>query len=378
MYLHLIHPDPKFVLPIRNLFEAAASGRHRYFMYARSRRELPVVEDIDVVRSQKELRLLLESRGDWEGIIVNGISEALAPCVEAIPRILKVAWVAWGHELYCLWPSYYRGLYGPLTRQWVAPAWKHSLRPWVWRAQGRMGDFKYVLQRFDIFASQFPQEYDMLQKAGLSYRMQFVDCPVIALENLVDISAPMQQLGPDILVGNSASYSNNYPEIFERLASMGLQGRKVIVPLSYGDSQCRERVLECGQRLLGTNFEPVLEFMPLRQYSRMLKRCGVVIMNHYRQQAVGNIASALWLGAKVYLNDTPIYHRLDSEGLELRLISSQLTPSNPQVFEPLDEEARRSNRERIVRHLSEANVVRKVRGLLGALSTKPQGCQPHV
>jgi hypothetical protein len=110
------------------------------------------------------------------------------------------------------------------------------------------------------------------------------------------------KLGNNILIGNSSSYSNNHLEVFEHLKTFDLEDKKLIVPLSYGDPILSKQLVSKGQNLLKDNFYPILDFMPLSDYTKLMQTCNVVIMNHYRQQAVGNIISAVYLGTKVFLN----------------------------------------------------------------------------
>lgn len=49
--------------------------------------------------------------------------------------------------------------------------------------------------------------------------------------------------GDNILIGNSASYTNNHIEIFKTQAECDLADRKVICPLNYGDMQYAEPLL---------------------------------------------------------------------------------------------------------------------------------------
>ena len=94
---------------------------------------------------------------------------------------------------------------------------------------------------------------------------------------------------------------------------MDLTGRKVIVPLSYGDVP--GYILQEGKKLLGDYFMPVVDFMPLDDYNRLLMSSDVFIYGNYRQAAVGNIVVALYIGAKVFLNKkNPLYSMYKERG----------------------------------------------------------------
>ena len=66
-------------------------------------------------------------------------------------------------------------------------------------------------------------------------------------------------------------------------------------------------------------------------------------MNHYRPQAVGNVIAALYMGCKVFLNDTNAYHYFNDLGCYIYSIESDLrTTKNP--FQLLSDEEVAHNR----------------------------------
>lgn len=109
--------------------------------------------------------------------------------------------------------------------------------------------------------------------------------------------------GNRIIVGNSATASNRHEDVFKLLKPLKDSRYEVFVPLSYGDSEYRDRVLSLGNQYLGHSFHPLLEFMPLEDYEIFLSTCSVGIFNQPRQQGFGNIERLLASGSKVYLAD---------------------------------------------------------------------------
>src|SRR5690606_25000226 len=92
----------------------------------------------------------------------------------------------------------------------------------------------------------------------------------------------------------------------------------IIVPLSYGNSHYREKIIEEGRRIFGDRFIPVIDFLSLEEYIDLLRSCSTVIMNHLRQQAAGNLYISLYLGARVYLDPAnPLYDEFRSNGLSV-------------------------------------------------------------
>ena len=57
-----------------------------------------------------------------------------------------------------------------------------------------------------------------------------------------------------------------------------------------------------AKNIFKNNFYPLVDFMPLEEYNEILSTCSIVVMNHLRQQAGGNIIVMLYLGANIFLN----------------------------------------------------------------------------
>ena len=104
--------------------------------------------------------------------------------------------------------------------------------------------------------------------------------------------------------------TNNHVEVFDFLeGSLSLiESRKIIVPLSYGDKGYANKMVDIGVKKIGNNFHPLIEFMPMSSYVELVSSCSHVIMNHIRQQSVGNIIIMMYLGAVVFIRkESPVY-----------------------------------------------------------------------
>ena len=324
MILVLIHYDPKFVDPACNLFRQAADDV-LFVIEALSQKEVTSIPpDVHaVVRTPEEFRQVLRSQSDWEGVIVQCMSPGMMRLLRELPSSIPVAWKIWGFEAYNYWPALAGNLYQPLTKGFlcghIERSWKRRLRPWFYRLSGRLDGFS----RVRLFLSLFQEEYDLFRNVGLlSGNAEFCWCTV-GLSDPAKI--PVAPLGDDILLGNSATPENNHVDAFSQMARMDLQGRSVIVPLSYGNMHYREWVLREGKRMLGQAFEPLVEFMPRPEYFKILRRCGISLMNHLRQQALGNIFMQLRMGSNVYLNDTFVYRGLVRQGFSVARLDQALT-----------------------------------------------------
>jgi hypothetical protein len=109
--------------------------------------------------------------------------------------------------------------------------------------------------------------------------------------------------GKSILVGNSATPSNNHLDILIFLKKAAGQLDRIVLPLSYGDASYGEIVGAEYQHTFGERVILLTEYVGIEQYTRLVEQCGFVLMGHIRQQAMGNIYLALYQGAKVFLHE---------------------------------------------------------------------------
>jgi len=127
-----------------------------------------------------------------------------------------------------------------------------------------------------------------------------------------------------ILAGNSGNKSNNHPDIFKKLAPLKESNIRIICPLSYsGNEGYINEVVSMGREMFGDKLVTMHEIIEPGRYLELLFSCDAAIMNHDRQQGLGNILPLLYFGKKVYLRQgTSSYNYLESLGCTLYDISS--------------------------------------------------------
>ncbi|WP_213519760.1 TDP-N-acetylfucosamine:lipid II N-acetylfucosaminyltransferase [Paenibacillus montaniterrae] len=118
-----------------------------------------------------------------------------------------------------------------------------------------------------------------------------------------------------VLVGNSGDISNNHQTIFEYLDKLLPSDSEVIVPLSYGNREHIEEIKRIGKMILKNRMIPLEQFMIFEEYVQLISKVNCIVMNHRRQQAVGNVLIGLYLGKAVFLSETsPVYYDLIDKG----------------------------------------------------------------
>lgn len=104
-----------------------------------------------------------------------------------------------------------------------------------------------------------------------------------------------------ILLGNSATPTNQHIQALDSMAQYSNENIEIICPLSYGDEEYRSKVITYGQNIFGEKFKPVVDYMSPENYSRLLDSVQVAVFNHNRQQGTGNIEILSYLGKKLYI-----------------------------------------------------------------------------
>ena len=117
-----------------------------------------------------------------------------------------------------------------------------------------------------------------------------------------------------IWVGNSATFTNNYFDVFPILKRY--HDYHIYAPLSYGPDGAI--VDEEGRRCFGEHWHPYFDFVPVDEYRRRMTKCSIFVFGHYRQGGLGNILIALKVGGCVFLSPrNPVYQFLLDNGITI-------------------------------------------------------------
>lgn len=124
----------------------------------------------------------------------------------------------------------------------------------------------------------------------------------VNLESLNGLRKKEPETTKKILIGNSADPSNNHFEMLEMLSDFKDQSINIYCPLSYGaDHDYVDSVVKKGFEIFNSKFIPLLTMIKAPEYAELMNNIDIAIMNHQRQQGLGNIMPLLYLGKKVFL-----------------------------------------------------------------------------
>lgn len=372
-----IASDEKFIDAAIFIFDKAFPGSNHFIIpKSRFNRKLIYVKEHDnieiVPNNRFLLKYILELISDYDCVILHSLNEFNSTLFVSSREQNKFVGIFWGAELYTkeVFPD--KEFLGELTTSINLP----KIRPTVtkkirtglstlFRQDQALvkGSIKKAASKLSYFAVPYEEEFKFFQnKKIIPYYSKFIPFTYYPLEFILKGNECIHVNGNDILIGNSANYTNNHLEAFYKINEIGIGSRKVILPLSYGDTQYGDYIHSIGVSVFGSDLISLRHFMPLEQYTLTLQRCGIVIMNHFRQQAIGNIVMMIWMGAKVYLNESnTFYHYLKRIGVIVFSIDSDLNSENKGVFTNLEETEAMNNRHKITAVFSETTVAGALR-----------------
>jgi hypothetical protein len=235
----------------------------------------------------------------------------------------KVIWVIWGKDLYFYKmlskPRFYHKAYEVLRKKAIS-------------------NIKHI-------ASIFREDYELAKEwyAVEADNIEMVTLYPYALN--LSVTAAQKNVTPKeqyrIILGNSASKTNNHLEALRLLEKKKNQIEKIICPLSYGgNKKYANKVISYGKLLFGDKFEPLVDFMNKEEYFALLDSVDIGVFNYSRQEGLGNIWSLILSGKTIYMkmptsttdffarNDIRVLDLVELSNKELRTISGDETASN--------------------------------------------------
>lgn len=131
--------------------------------------------------------------------------------------------------------------------------------------------------------------------------------------------------GNNIMVGNSASFSNNHFYVLHYLKDIDLKdGSTIVMPLSYGGgNKYINSVIKSYKKFFGPQLSYIRDYMPLKEYNMIFLSMKAMIMSAWRQESIGTIIMGLYLGIKVYMSEkSPLYSFLKECGFIIYTVES--------------------------------------------------------
>lgn len=368
--------DDKFIDNAINIFEEAFPAQNIVCVYTKGQKAKVIKNRIDYHIGVKDVIFGIdyEEISQASVVIVHSLNSTWYRTLEKLDKKIPIIWLGWGFDYYdIIDPKNDRLLEKTAAlEEQVCVRKKKNFKQYMQIFFDSKYRKKKTIERINYFSPVIPNEYEILKSAKKwsSFPSQ-VDWNYSPsgndLSDYVNENMTLENMGFDILIGNSATSTNNHLEVFDLLKNFNIFGRNLVVPLSYGNAAYGAEIKKIGEANFGDYFEALIDFMPINIYMEKITKCGFVIMNHVRQQAVGNIIIMLYMGAKVFLREeTPTYKFF--KGLGANVFSVQeLERDYTQINSRLTNEEIEINRKILDRIWSQQTLVEKTKRLINSV-----------
>lgn len=349
MILHLFW-DEKITNRIIKTFEEVFPDNNTYIYWYNSGFKHHFAHENDkchIINSNRDCLDIDFSK--YDKVILHGLDiNKIKFCIENISLRIPIYWILWGAELYnsLLFSRGYKLYY----RSSPPISQKTKLS----RILKRMGIlskndkllFDFFKERdvtmvcskkeFEIFRSYYPKETQSLKNQP-DYFYYPID------EILGETLKQQKAQGNIILVGNSASWTNNHEYVFDCLKQYDLSDKLITLPLSYGgNDDYIKKIDKKGIEYFGDKYKSLHDYLPLDRYNSLMANAEICIYGSWRQEAVGNIVVALYLGAKVFLSEkNPLLNLFKEQGIVIYKFEDI---SQESLDNPLTDEEKEHNR----------------------------------
>jgi hypothetical protein len=380
--LHLA-TDEKFIDSANWQFEQVFSSQNDFLVFVPNRayklKYITADENVELVyQDELEFDLIVEKLNTYNVVVLHGLDFLKSKIVLASQNNVKFLWMFWGAEIYSnpkvpldnvignqSKKAFFKSYYIEKLKGWFRPLF-YSLKH---NSEDRFSLVLTAAKRIQLFGTLYKEDYDLLvTKKVLLPSCSYVKASYYPIEFLFKESTNLTVNDVNIMVGNSSSITNNHIEVMSLLSRLDIGTRKVIVPLSYGDKNYAKNVAKKSKYFLGKNFKAITDFVPLQEYNLMLQSCGIVIMNHYRQQAIGTVLGMLWMGARVFLsNKSTLYHYLIRIGILVNCIETELNTHNTNRFTLLSKKEKENNKSILIKEIGFESLAKYLKNDIGNL-----------
>ena len=354
--IHVIIDDKFIDMAIRE-FEICAPGKSRYLGIKTNKPWKHIKSNKAEALEASEI-ISTANNPNCRAVIFHTLDDSIKPILENITQKKNIVWIGWGYDYYdrLLKPYATDGLTAPKTKKLIrdhpkkhptSKVIKSKITSFFQKNLLKNHPEKQSLLKITIFSPVIEDEFNIAREYNKWFLAEYMPWNYGCIEDDFHSTSDGTHTDDDnVIVGNSATPTNNHIEAFEHLArTYQIDNKKIVVPLSYGDPWYRDRIIKIGEGFFGSNFIPVVDYMARNDYNKLLSGCSHAIMNHHRQQALGNIVTLILNGSSVHLNTkNPLYSWLNRQGAKICPIITN-TPSVRQPLPNLTAKESQTNRQ---------------------------------
>lgn len=255
-------------------------------------------------KQDQSIDLIVEALKEADLIVLNELDTFKTKLLEKFPDNKKIFLRLFGYELYFL-----------KRDNFISSETRKSFFP-IRKDQSLIRNFKNLIHRYFRKPMKFDKEkqrnifkkidrillvnkfeYDELRK--YFYLPEFLKIPILNEHRHLNLDTPKKNL---ILIGNSKHFWNNHIDILKMTGRIKNIGKyRLFLFFNYGpEGDYTQKV-----RKLSKSFDNLAlqqEFMSMPDFLKVYSEASALVINSYRQHALGNIFTAIFSGCKIYLN----------------------------------------------------------------------------
>ena len=280
--------------------------------------------------SPQDIKKVLSICKDAQLVVLYGLEPIKIGIALCLPESIRIAWRFFGFELY----DKRRNLYLSQTTQatlglknffWYFNCFrrKECIKEIFERfaglvfQNGKNPSFEKSLKRIDFFLGFSKMEYVNLIQKGypLPEFVKFPFSPPGDNSTIPDFRLKKNEKLPVIIIGNSRNLANNHLDVITIINQIpNNDNYNFYLLFSYGSERYYTKLVR--RQVKGKpNFTLLEDFLPREKFFGLYVKASALIINSYRQMALGNIFTAFKNGVKIYLNEKNLtLHWLRKEG----------------------------------------------------------------
>lgn len=296
-----IHSDAKFIQEIY-LYSTVEFNNQLVFLGESD--QLPGNLDNSAIflsnKNKNSLAELIKICATADIIVLNNLSSLTIDLALKVSSNVKILWRFFGWELYSKHPDL---IYSELSlKTWSSEEKKLSiynqLKFHAHKVLKSNQNFLNALKRIDYFMGLMDDEYIFLKKLGYNLP-EFRQVPQFNFASS-DMRFEKSEL---IVFGNSRNRANNHLDILKVLRENHLPDKLAIkMFFNYGgDGEYAKQVRKEGKAI--KQIELIENFLTGDEFYSIYQSASTLILNTYRQMAMGNIFTAIAMGVKIYLSE---------------------------------------------------------------------------
>lgn len=338
--IHL-YDDEKIVERTHNFYLNRCKEVDHIGIIFTSNSELRYVKDVSLFTVVQNEKIKQFTRSfDFKDVIcvyAHFLTTPKLHFINNVPFGINIGWGIYGGDLYNRYLRYfgYELIYD----------YRESLKEWLlypFKCLIRRMEFSRLMRRLTFIVACFP-DYQQIKKYGGGKIPPQVDTFAYDIKGLLGKLYKVDfTIGNTIVIGHSASQTNNHLYVLKHLKGHVIGNYSLLLPMAYGASkQYVDRIESSYSDCFGSRVKCIRNFVPLEQYNQQLVDGAVFVYGNWRQEALGNILVALYLGAKVYLSKkNPLLDYFRNLGV----IVFVLEEIDDTLILPMTEEQKKHNR----------------------------------